>query len=98
MSQMSYKRRFRTLLEPLMQRIGFIVFPGFQVMGCPVIPAFECPNSHVGEPVYDVQLLSETGGPIAASMGMSVVAEPVGDTNFETLIFGGGTALGAPSP
>ena len=61
MSQMSYKRRFRTLWGPLVQRIGFVVFPGFQVMGFAVISAFAFANVQRGEPVYEVQLLSETG-------------------------------------
>jgi transcriptional regulator GlxA family with amidase domain len=81
-----------------MQRIGFIVFPGFQVMGFAVISAFEFANVHVGEPVYDVQLLSETGGPIAASMGMSVMAAPFGETKFDTLIVGGGTTIEPSTP
>src|SRR5882757_3287712 len=98
MSQMSYKRRFRTLWDYPMQRIGFIVFPGFQVMGFAVISAFEFANVHVGEPVYDVRLLSETGGPIAASMGMSVLAEPFGETKFDTLIVGGGTTIEPSTP
>src|ERR1700726_418110 len=98
MSQMSYRRRFRTLWDAVMQRIGFVVFPGFQVMGFAVISAFEFANVHLGEPVYDVQLLSETGGPIAASMGMSVMAKPFGDTNFDTLIIGGGTVIEPSTP
>jgi transcriptional regulator GlxA family with amidase domain len=81
-----------------MQRIGFIVFPGFQAMGLAVISAFEFANAHVGEPVYDVQLLSETGGPIAASMGISVVAEPFGETKFDTLIVGGGATIEPSTP
>ena len=52
-----------------MQRIGFIVFPGFQVMSFAVISAFEFANMEVGEPVYDVRLLSEIGGPSAARSG-----------------------------
>ena len=76
-----------------MQRIGFIVFPGFQVMGFAVISAFEFANVHLGEPAYDVQLLSESGGPIRASMGVNIVAEAFGDTKFDTLIIGGGTTI-----
>ncbi|SIO19115.1 transcriptional regulator, AraC family with amidase-like domain [Bradyrhizobium erythrophlei] len=81
-----------------MQRIGFVVFPGFQVMGFAVISAFEFANVHLGEKVYDVQLLSETGGHIPASMGMSVLAKPFGDTNFDTLIIGGGTVIEPSTP
>src|SRR5882757_4991295 len=81
-----------------MQRIGFIVFPGFQAMGLAVISAFEFANAQMGEPVYDVQLVSETGGPIAASMGMSVMAAPFGETKFDTLIVGGGTTIEPSTP
>jgi transcriptional regulator GlxA family with amidase domain len=43
----------------------------------------------MGEPVYDVRLLAETGGSVRSSIGMSVAAEPFDDTNFDTLIVGG---------
>ena len=64
-----------------MQRIGFIVFPGFNVMTCAVIAAFELANREMGEPVYDVRLLSETGGPVRTSMGIGVATEPFNDTH-----------------
>jgi len=51
-----------------MQRIGFIVFPGFQVMGCAIMSVFEFANREMGKPIYDVRLLSETGGSVPASM------------------------------
>src|SRR5262249_17936097 len=71
-----------------MQRIGFIVFPGFSVMICAVITAFELANREMSEPVYDVRLLSETGGSIRASIGMSVVTDRFGRADFDTLITG----------
>ena len=74
-----------------MQRIGLIVFPGFQVMSCAVISAFEFANREMGEAVYEVHLLSETGGSIRASIGVSVATDPFDDANFDTLIVGGGT-------
>ena len=40
------------LRRRLMQRIGLIVFPGFQVTSCAVISAFELANREMGEPVY----------------------------------------------
>jgi transcriptional regulator GlxA family with amidase domain len=72
-----------------MQRIGFIALPGFQMMSVAVLSVFEFANKEMGEPVYDVHLLSETGGFVCSSMGMSVAAEPFDDTNFDTLIVGG---------
>ena len=50
-----------------MQRIVLIVFPGFQMMSCAVISAFEFTNRKMGEPVYEVHLRSETGGSVRAS-------------------------------
>ena len=79
-----------------MHRIGLIVFPGFQVMSCAVISAFEFANREMGKPVYDVRLLSETGGSIRASIGMSVATDPYDRTKFDTLITGGGTE--SPTP
>jgi transcriptional regulator GlxA family with amidase domain len=81
-----------------MQRIGFIVFPGFQVMSFAVISVFEFANLEIGKPVYDVRLLSETGGATLASIGMGIVAEPFDDTNFDTLIIGGGTTIAPSTP
>ena len=69
-----------------MQRIGFVVSPGFQVLSCAASSAFEFANREMGEPVYEVHLLSETGGPVRTSMGISVVTEQFDDTNFDTLI------------
>src|SRR5262249_24679709 len=79
-----------------MQRIGFIVSPGFQVMSCAVIAAFELANREMDEPVYDVRLLSETGGYIRASIGMSVATHPFGRANYDTLIMGGSTEPPTP--
>lgn len=81
-----------------MLRIGFIVFPGFQVMGLAGISAFEFANRQVGEPVYDVHLLSETGAPIRTSIGMSVTTEAFDDADFDTLIVGGGTEIEPSTP
>jgi transcriptional regulator GlxA family with amidase domain len=69
-----------------MQRIGFVVSPGFQVLSFATSSAFEYANRELGEPAYDVRLLSETGGPVPTSMGISVATEPFDDTNFDTLI------------
>jgi len=71
-----------------MQRIGFIVFPGFQVMSLAATSVFEFANREMGEPIYEVHLLSETGGSICSSIGVSVATQPFDDTSFDTLIVG----------
>src|SRR5712671_5531388 len=95
---MSYKRRFRTYWEIPMQRIGFIVLPGFQVLSVTALSVFELANWEIGEPVYDVHLLSETGGSIRSSIGISVATEAFDDTNYDTLMVGGSAVVGALTP
>jgi transcriptional regulator GlxA family with amidase domain len=80
------------------QRIGFMVLPGFQVMSLAVTSVFEFANREMGEPVYDVRLLSETGGSIRSSIGVSVATEPFDDTNFDTLMVGGSAEVGSLTP
>ena len=79
-----------------MQRIGFVVSSGFRVMGFAVASVFEFANMEMSATVYDVRLLSETGGPVRSSLGMSITTEPFDDTSFDTLIVGRGTE--APTP
>ena len=81
-----------------MQRIGFIVLPGFQMMSVAALSVFELANREIGEPVYDVHLLSESGGSIRSSIGISVGTEPLDDTNFDTLLVGGSAVVGSLTP
>src|SRR5712671_4767327 len=95
---MSYKRRFRTYWETPMLRVGFIVLPGFQLLSVSSLSVFELANWEIGEPVYDVHLLSETGGSIRSSVGIGVSTEPFDDRNFDTLMIGGSVVAGALTP
>jgi transcriptional regulator GlxA family with amidase domain len=71
------------------QRVGVVVLPGFQVMTLAIISVFEFANSQRGEPAYDVRLLSETGGSVRASIGVSVATGKFDNCHFDTLIVGG---------
>ena len=79
-----------------MQRIGFLVAPGFQVMTFAAFSVFEYANKEMGAPVYDVRLLSETGGSIRSSIGVSVATEPFHVTNLDTLFVCRGTEPSTP--
>src|SRR6476619_1621950 len=81
-----------------MQRIGFIVLPGFQMLSVSSLSVFELANWEIGKPVYDVHLLSETGGSIRSSVGIGVATEPFDDRKFDTLMVGGSVAAGALTP
>jgi transcriptional regulator GlxA family with amidase domain len=79
-----------------MQRIGFVVSPGFQVMSFAALSVFEYANKQIGDPVYDVRLLSETGASFRSSIGVSIATEPFDDTIFDTLMVGRGTEPPTP--
>jgi len=81
-----------------MQRVGFIVLPGFQVMSVASLSVFEFANKQMGEPVYDVHLLSEAGGPIRSSLGFDMVTERLDNRTFDTVIVGGSAVPGAVTP
>jgi transcriptional regulator GlxA family with amidase domain len=81
-----------------MQRVGFIVLPGFQMMSVAALSVFELANREIGEPVYNVHLLSETGGSLRSSIGFSVATEPLDHRNFDTLMVGGSAVVGSLTP
>jgi len=81
-----------------MQRIGFIALPGFQLLSIAVLSVFEVANWEIGEPVYDVHLLSETGGLMRSSIGISVATERFDNANFDTLMVGGSAVVGSLTP
>src|SRR3984957_18429246 len=81
-----------------MQRIGFIALQGFEVLSVGALSVFEYANKEMDEPVYDMHLLSETGGALRSSIGISVATDPFDDTNFDTLIVGGSAVIGSVTP
>src|SRR5262245_50655072 len=96
---MSYIRRFRTFGGVVaMQRIGFVAFPGYQVMSFAAVSVFEVTNLHFEEQVYDVRLLSEKGGSVRTSIGVSVNTDPFDDGELDTLIVSGGAVLEPSTP
>src|ERR1700688_3752905 len=80
----------------LMHRVGFVTFAGFGAMGLAGLSPFETANLTNGERVYEITLLSETGGPVPCSTGFSVLTEPFNDTVFDTLIVGATPHLDDP--
>jgi transcriptional regulator GlxA family with amidase domain len=72
-----------------MQRIGFIVTQGFQMLGLAAQTVFEYANVSAGKGVYEVRLLSEKGHPVRSSIGMVLQTERFSDMRFDTVIFNG---------
>ncbi len=81
-----------------MHRIGFVIFPNFQVMGFAAITAFEVTNLVLGKNAYEITLLSETGGLVKSSAGFRVETEVFGTTKFDTVMIGAGIAIEPVTP
>jgi transcriptional regulator GlxA family with amidase domain len=81
-----------------MHKIGYVVFPGFQLLGFAAVTAFEITNTQLGEPAYEITLLSEAGGEIKSSAGFGVITKAFGDTTYDTVMFGAGTTIEPATP
>jgi transcriptional regulator GlxA family with amidase domain len=77
----------------VVQRIGFVVFDGFQSMSFAALSVFEYANVTLGNPRYEMHFLSEHGGLVRSSTGMVVDSKPFGATTYDTVIVGGGTSI-----
>lgn len=76
-----------------MHRIGFVIFPGAQIMSTGPISVFEIANESLDKPFYDVRILSENGGPVRTSVGITIETEAFGEPDFDTLLIGAGTLI-----
>ena len=81
-----------------MQTIGFVVYPGFQVMSLSTVAVFETANHVAGEDVYRVALLSEHGGLVPTSAGFSIDTVPFGNRRFDTVMIGAGMEIMPSTP
>jgi transcriptional regulator GlxA family with amidase domain len=76
------------------RKIGFLVFPEFQILDLTgPLAAFEMPGRSMAPKPYRLQVLSESGGLVKSSSGLTVVTEKIGSSRFDTVIAIGG--LGA---
>jgi transcriptional regulator GlxA family with amidase domain len=81
-----------------MHRIAFVALPGFRMMSLASLSVFELANSEMGEPVYELHVLSETGGLVPTSIGFGIMTEPLDKEPFDTVIVGGSAQPGALTP
>jgi transcriptional regulator GlxA family with amidase domain len=79
-------------------RIGFVLFPDAQILSTAPISVFEMANVTLGKPFYDVKVLSENGGPVRTSVGITVGTEAFGEPDFDTLLIGAGTEIEKATP
>ncbi|MDL2407182.1 GlxA family transcriptional regulator [Rhizobium calliandrae] len=80
-----------------MQRVAFLLFPGFQVMSLAAASVFEFANLEVKEPIYETLYISETGGKIMSSLGLAVETQAFNDPTFDTLIVSGAPGETVPT-
>jgi transcriptional regulator GlxA family with amidase domain len=80
------------------QRIAFVAVPGFQFMSVAALAAFEFAGKIAGENLYEVNVLSETGGAVRSSLGMTIDTKPFDHESYDTVIVGGGNTVVPTSP
>jgi transcriptional regulator GlxA family with amidase domain len=78
-----------------MLRIGFLLPPGFQIMGLAAASAFELANTTARQRLYEIGFYSARGGAVINSFGASVETQPLARRRLDTLIVCG---LIAPAP
>lgn len=78
--------------------IGFLLFPGFQVMSLSLATVFELANLDLNDARYRVTFLSEEGGHVASSIGAIIETEALSNKVFDTLIVGASTGIPQISP
>lgn len=76
-----------------MQRIGLIMFPGYSIISLAAMSVFEVANLTLERQVYDLHFLSDTGGAIRTSIGVTIDTRRFIKTDFDTLIAGGGMSV-----
>lgn len=78
-----------------MQRIGFLIYPGFQIMSLAPASVFEFANVTLKRANYEISIVSESGGLVASSLGAPIQTEAIGTQSFDTLLIAG--AIGVPT-
>ena len=72
-----------------MQRIALIVFPDFEVLSLDTATVFEVADVVAKEQLYELHVLSDTGGAVRTSIGMTVGTKAFDDSTFDTVIVAG---------
>lgn len=81
-----------------MLRVGIVVYPDFQMMNLGVVAVLETANITSQEQIYEITLLSESGGPVRCSAGFSVETKPFARSKFDTVLVVGDNVVTEASP
>jgi transcriptional regulator GlxA family with amidase domain len=80
-----------------MHKVGFVVFPRFQISSFEMVTVFEMANLAIGKPSYSVQVMAEGGGLVRCSAGFNVDAQPLSRARFDTVVIAPGLEIVRPS-
>jgi putative intracellular protease/amidase len=81
-----------------MKRIGVVVFPGFQILDMVAVSVFELANLGADSPAYEIEVISEHGGPVRSSSGVQVESKAFDDPSYDTVVVTGAMFLEPSSP
>ena len=73
-----------------MRDIAFLVYPGYSLMALAIVAGFETANDMVDPAPYNLHYVSENGGRIKTSAGLTLETEKFTQKPFDTLVVGGG--------
>jgi transcriptional regulator GlxA family with amidase domain len=74
-----------------MHRIGFFVCHGHDALDLAgPLSAFNQAATAAGHAPYDLQVISQAGGPVLSNAGLAIETKPFGRRTFDTVIFVGG--------
>ena len=83
--------------DNMKRRIGLLLPPGFQVLDLMATTVYELANTLLEETSYEVTMLSEHGGAMTSSSGISVLTEAVTRYDYDTLLVAGQMTPRRPS-
>jgi transcriptional regulator GlxA family with amidase domain len=63
-----------------------------RLIGLAAVPVFELANALADTPTYDVRLISEAGGAVRNSGGVSVQTEALAPSRYDTILVVGGAS------
>jgi transcriptional regulator GlxA family with amidase domain len=81
-----------------MLRVAVVLYPGFSLINLGILSVFEFANLSSEEPLYDVRLLSESGGLVVSSAGVEVNTKALDDDAFDTVVIAGDNDAIEPLP
>ncbi|MDI9847840.1 GlxA family transcriptional regulator [Rhodoblastus sp. 17X3] len=81
-----------------MQRVGLIVYPGFQMLSLSTMTVFDVANRSLPQPRYEIVVVSEKGGLTPTSIGVPVLTAAIDRGEFDTALVSGNYELRSPSP